>query len=81
MQTQEILHNFIQTKILAGKTSGEIGHDDDLLLSGLVNSLDVLRLVTFVQETFAIQVPPEDIVIENFQTIEALARYVQSRAA
>ncbi|MEM6529805.1 MAG: phosphopantetheine-binding protein, partial [Chloroflexota bacterium] len=61
METREALKNFIETEIAAGAT---VAYDDDLLMTGLVNSLDVIRLVTFTQEQFGVTVPPEDVVIE-----------------
>jgi acyl carrier protein len=37
-----------------------------------------MRLVGFVEETFSIKVPPEDIVIENFMDVNAITKYVES---
>jgi acyl carrier protein len=56
-----------------------VGYDDDLLLSGLLNSLAIVRLVTFMQEHFGLDIPAEDVVIEHFQSIDAVATYVQTR--
>jgi acyl carrier protein len=78
MDEHTVLKTFIETKLLAD-TSVQLGHDDDLLLSGLVNSLDVMRLVAFTQESFGVKIPTEDVVIENFQSIDAIVRYVQTR--
>ncbi|MEL7235818.1 MAG: acyl carrier protein [Chloroflexota bacterium] len=76
MDMREALKKFIETEIAVGTT---VAYDDDLLMTGLVNSLDVIRLVTFTQEQFGVTVPPEDVVIEHFQTIDAIANYLQTR--
>jgi acyl carrier protein len=78
MDEHAVLKTFIETKLLADTTM-QIGHQDDLLLGGLVNSLDVMRLVAFTQESFGVKIPAEDVVIENFQSIDAIVRYVRTR--
>ncbi len=78
MNEQEILKQFIEKELLGGRNL-QVGYEDDLLLSGLVSSLGVMRLVAFTQERFAVQIPPEDITIEHFETIHAIVRYLEAR--
>lgn len=54
----------------------EVRPDDDLLSGELLYSLAVLRLATFVDETYAIGMKPTDFTVENFQTVAALTDYV-----
>jgi acyl carrier protein len=79
MDARDTLKTFIETELLAGMGATSLGYQDDLLLSGLVNSLGVMRLVTFTQQHFGVEIPMEDVVIENFQSIDAIAAYVQTR--
>jgi acyl carrier protein len=80
MDSRNILKSFIETDLLGGQAA-QVGYDDDLLLSGLVNSLGVMRLVAFAQERFGVTIPAEDVIIEHFQTIDALAGYLRARSA
>ena len=66
--------DFIRGELLG--PGAEVGRDDELL-TGLLDSVAALRLATFVAEEFAIEIQPADYVIENFQSVAALARYVQ----
>ena len=52
---------------------------DQLLESGVLDSLGVLDLVSFVEQEFAITVSDEELVPENFQTIERLTSFVQDK--
>ena len=70
---------FIRSELLGPDDS--VDDQDDLLSGELLDSLAVVRLSTFVQERFRIRVEPADFVIENFQTVEVLARFVQRAAA
>ena len=78
MTKQEQIKAFIENELLIGRDI-EVGYDDDLLLSGLVNSLGVMRLVTFTQETFNVTIPADEITIENFETINAVVNFVEQK--
>jgi acyl carrier protein len=75
---QAIIIKYIQENLLGGKGEIELSSEDDLLGSGLLDSMGVMRLVGFVEETFNIKIPPEDIVIENFIDVKAIINYVES---
>jgi acyl carrier protein len=53
---------------------------DDLPLveNYVLDSLDMLTLVSLVERDFAVQIPEEDVVLENFGTIERIAAYVEA---
>jgi acyl carrier protein len=55
--------------------------DTDLLLSGLVDSLGVVIVADWIQQELGIVIDPVDVVLENFQTVDAMVAYVQSRGA
>ncbi len=70
------LKSYIETSLLNGRS---VATDENLLLSGLLDSLGVMSLVAYVEDNFEIAVPFEDVIIENFMTIEAMAQYIRSR--
>ena len=74
-----IIIKYIQENLLTGKGKIELSHEEDLLGSGLLDSMGVMRLVGFVEETFNMKIPPEDIVIENFMDVKAITNYVESQ--
>jgi len=86
MQTQISIDEFRQrlTTFIVDEvaTADEaIEADTDLLLSGLVDSLGVVVLSDWIQDQLGIAIDPVDIVLENFQTVEAMVVYAQSRDA
>ena len=50
-----------------------------LLESGIVDSIGVLEIVTFIEQEFPVQVSDEDLVPENFGSIAAIVSFVQRR--
>ena len=78
---QAIIIKHIRENLLSGKGEIELSPEDDLLGSGLLDSMGVMRLVGFVEDSFKIRIPPEDIVIENFMDVKAITAYIESQHA
>jgi methoxymalonate biosynthesis acyl carrier protein len=55
--------------------------DDDIFALGFVNSLFALQLITWVEKEFGIQIKDEDLDMENFNTIEAIASLVSRKSS
>ena len=70
------LRRFIQVELLNGRS---LGDSEDILVNGLVDSMGVMRLVAYIEQQFGLKVPPDDLTIENFRTIEVLTRYLEGR--
>ncbi len=51
----------------------------DLLLTGLVDSLGVVRIVHWLEEELGLIVEPTDVVLENFESVAAMVAYVDRR--
>ncbi len=71
-----LIREFIAEELVLDELEDEIGHDEDLLTSGMIDSLGVMRLVGFIQDEFEISVPPEDVTIENFLTLATISNYI-----
>jgi len=51
-------------------------HSSNLFECGVLTSLDVLSLVAFLEDTFALEISGDDIEIANFGTIDGLVAMV-----
>lgn len=69
--------NFIIQELHSGQSDLEIETTDDLLGSGLVESMGMMRLIQFVEEEYKFKVAPQDMTIENFMTVEAITSYIE----
>lgn len=67
-------------EFVVGATSiTDLGDDDDLFESGIVNSLFAVQLIAFVEKSFGIEVTSEDLDIRNFKSISAAASFVDGK--
>jgi acyl carrier protein len=61
------------------------GHDladgEDIFATGFVNSMFAMQLVQFVEQAFGITCESEDLELDNFRSIDALAAFVQRKLA
>lgn len=74
----QTIQTFVERELLSGRT---VGPDDDLLLSGLVDSLGVMRLVAFIEQTFGFKVHAREVKLANFATLSSIVAYVETRSA
>jgi acyl carrier protein len=56
-----------------------LADDDPLLESGIVDSLGVLDIVSFIESDLGVIVADEDLVRENFGTIGRIAAYIETK--
>jgi acyl carrier protein len=59
----------------------QLKDSDALLESGMVDSLGVLDLVNFLEQQFSITVTDDELVPENFQSVERIVAFVETRTA
>ena len=74
------IRSFVVQKFPAAKKRS-LDDNVPLLASGIVDSLGMLDLVSFLEESFAIQLSDDELTPENFTTISALASFVEQKKA
>ena len=55
--------------------------DEDIFAGGFVNSLFAMQLVLFVESGFDIQIEDEDLNLDNFRSVNALAHLIDRKNA
>lgn len=70
------LEAFIRDDVVADDEV--ISSDTDLLLTGLVDSLGVVMIVEWIEEQLGVTIDPADVVLEHFQTIDAMLGFLQA---
>lgn len=73
----EKIANFVKENSSTNLTT--LSASDDLLTTGILDSMAVMRLINFIEDTIDIKIPPEDLLIENFISIEAMQDYIEGR--
>ena len=79
MNKESELIEFIAQDLLRGRPDVSIDAEDDILGSGLVDSLGVMRIVAFIEKRYEVKVPPEDVRIEHFLSVNHIVSYLETR--
>ena len=79
MDIKSKLKNFIITEFIFEKDDNSIKDDDLLLEMGIIDSVGVVVLMSFMQEQFGIQFDDKDLVPENFQTINNMKDLIERK--
>jgi acyl carrier protein len=82
MQTvEEQIRNHIAENILFSKKGYPHPDDASFLEEGIVDSLNVMDLVFFLEEKFGVTVIDREIVPDNFDSVTKLAEFVRRKKA
>jgi acyl carrier protein len=53
--------------------------DDNLLTSGVIDSLGVLEIVTMLQQEYSLEINDDELTPENFESVRSIAQFVNQR--
>ncbi len=73
----ERLVAFINAEISISPDPIEVG--TDLLLTGAVDSLGVVRVTQWMEDELGFEVDPVEVTLDNFQTITKMVAYAESK--
>lgn len=76
---EQIIKDRIAKEFLFDKPEVALQGDEHLIRQGIVDSLGIFLLIGFLEKRFGIKIRPEDVVIENFATVKAIAALVMSK--
>lgn len=79
MTIKQQIRTFISENLLYSSNGLELSDDTSFLDKGVVDSTGVLELVLFVEETFGVSVDDDEIVPDNFDSLNNLTAYVQHK--
>ena len=66
---------------LVGDQPEHIDPDENLLTGGLVDSVGLMRLIAHLEDRVDVNVPPKDLIPDNFRTVRLMATYLQDLLA
>ena len=71
-----VVTDWIRASAQARFPGTEVTADTNIIESGLLDSVEILYLVGFLEERFGIALPVEEFIPENFVSAEAIAKLV-----
>ncbi len=75
----QALEKFVVTEIAADLGRRTLAPDEDLLEQRIIDSLGILRLVTYLEESQGVKILDGDIVPENFQSLNSIVAFIERK--
>ena len=73
--------NFIFNEFLPGEDPAALTDITALVTTGILDSIALLKAVTFLENQFGITIEPHEAVVENLNTLSDITRLVISKKA
>jgi len=75
--TETAIHQFLVEDVFYDRDLSSLGVDDSLLAKGLLDSMAILKTVTFCEEQFGITIPDQEVLPDHFESVRAIAKLVE----
>ena len=79
MDIARSIEQFIIEELMVGDEDMSLRPDESLLENGIVDSLGILQIVAFIEEQFSIVVEDAEVVLDNFETVDAIKALVERK--
>lgn len=76
MKDKEVIRQFVKSDLMRGKKVSDLEVTDNLIETGVIDSLGIQILVSFLEKNFPISIADEDLIPDNFETIDAIWAFV-----
>lgn len=76
MSNVDAIKKFLIDEFLPDVSSNELDVEHDLLSDGLIDSLGVLKLITWLEEKFSLTIGDAELDPDNFRSIAAIEQFI-----
>ena len=76
---EQLISNFIQEEFLYDKPEIKITNDLNIIEQGILDSMDIFRLIQFIEQEADVSFEPEEMVQTNFQSINDIISFVKQK--
>lgn len=81
MSEKDRIRKFIFENYMFGGSEADLDNDDSFLEKGIVDSTGILELIMFVEEEYSIEVADDEVIPDNFDSVNKLCLYITKKKA
>ena len=79
MELNEKIRKFIEGNLVVFEDEAEFGDEDNIFEMGFVNSLFAMKMVTYIEKEFEIEISNDDLEISNFSSVSRIVNYINDK--
>lgn len=76
---KEKIISYIKENFIAGRSEQELKTNESLIENGIIDSTGVLELVTYIEETYSIEIADEELIPENLDSIDNIISFLKTK--
>lgn len=73
------VRQYVMDNFLMGSAPPALGDDESFMGSHVVDSVGVLELIAFLEQTFGIKVEDDEMVPDNLDSLNGVGRYLERK--
>lgn len=81
MQPRQLIKQYILSNFLFTDDQNALGDQDSLVRGGILDSTGIYELIMHIEETFKLSIAPEEMVPDNFDTLDAMDAFIARKLA
>ena len=79
METKQMIRDYILNELVQDKQHADLSDSDQLIENGVIDSLGIIKLIGFLEDNLSIQVGDEELIPENFASVDTISALVDSK--
>ncbi len=79
MQIETEIRDYIAENLLFREDGYPYDNDASFLREGVIDSMGVMELVTYVGKAYGIQIEPHEVVPDNFDSVNKLSGFIRRK--
>ena len=79
MDYGKMIREYLTSELMKHKNISDFKESDNLIETGILDSLGIMKLLMYLEEKFSIQIADNDLIPENFETINKLLSLVEKK--
>lgn len=77
--TKQVIRDQITQEFMQDRPAQTLDDHTNLIEEEILDSLGIFLLLGFIKERFGVEIDPEDVTLENFETLDAIVQLVASK--
>ena len=73
------IKQYILTNFLFSSDDSAVGDQDSLVRGGILDSTGIYELIMFIEEEFKFTIAPEEMIPDNFDTLEVIEAFIDRK--
>ena len=78
---EQVIKDYIIQEFMFDQPNAELTDDQLLLADGIIDSLGIFTLIAFIEQQFGLKIGPEDVILENFESVNKIKALIAARQA